>query len=691
MKLPGHRVIAALAVLSLSLPVTVLGEPGAGSGRESPDNTYKMEGVTVTEAPFVSPVTPVTTRYGTQHNLVTEEEIERQNSLDFQSTLRNVPGVMFQSRNLLGSQTSHSLYVRGRGASHPSPDLDVRFDGVPRFGALFGQVLGDGTAVSAIGGIEVYKSPQPSQFGSGYASINILPRQMTKEGRIFELDLGGGTFGTLDQSLSGGYRDGPFDIFLSQSWTSTDGHLDHSRAQQQGYYLNTGYRFGREWELRFLASYVGGQTLAPTPDNVAGVTWPAAERFDTGTTFTTLTLSHRYDRADGFVKAYWNDTDFDLLQELSGGVPYAGGGVSSRQEISLYGVRAKETFRLWEGGELVAGADLDYSDLRNTQRTNSGQAVPGVNGGRVVRVWNFPDIQLFSPYLAASQTTGSRDGLHFIPSAGFRYYAHNEFKDKAAPQAGIVLGHGNTDFSAGYAKGVNYPSPVVVMNLVVDTSTVTDPGRYWSQIKPETADHYEFSVTHTLPGKASLGATYFRDLGKDRFRAYMFGAVPAVWNDPIGEYEIRGLELTGTVTPAQDLELFAALTWLRSEAKGNDGNERTRLPYTPNFQAQAGADWKFLKGCLLHVDMQHLQGVYSSTSFRTQGFNYGDLGEALKLDDSTLVNAKVSRTFDRPEWGMKDSEIYLAVNNLFNDHYEYATGYAMPGITLFGGVKLRFQ
>jgi len=230
-----------------------------------------------------------------------------------------------------------------------------------------------------------------------------------------------------------------------------------------------------------------------------------------------------------------------------------------------------------------------------------------------------------------------------------------------------------------------------VMNLVVDTSTVTDPGRYWSQIKPETADHYEFSVTHTLPGKASLGATYFRDLGKDRFRAYMFGAVPAVWNDPIGEYEIRGLELTGTVTPAQDLELFAALTWLRSEAKGNDGNERTRLPYTPNFQAQAGADWKFLKGCLLHVDMQHLQGVYSSTSFRTQGFNYGDLGEALKLDDSTLVNAKVSRTFDRPEWGMKDSEIYLAVNNLFNDHYEYATGYAMPGITLFGGVKLRFQ
>lgn len=691
MKLPGHPVCAVLAVLMLLSPVPVLGEPEAVPKPASADNVYRMDGITVTEAPIVNPVTPVTTRYGTRHNLVTEEEIERQNSLDFQSTLRNVPGVMFQSKNVLGSQTSHSLYVRGRGASHPSPDLNVQFDGVPRFGALFGQVLGDGTTVSTIGGIEVYKSPQPSQFGSGYASINILPRYMAKEGKMFELDLGGGTFGTFDQSLSGGYRDGPFDIFLSQSWTSTDGHLEHSRAQQQGYYLNTGYRFNREWELRFLASHVSAQTLAPMPDNVAGVTWPMAERFDTETTFTTLTLSHRYDRADGFVKAYWNDTDFDLLQELSNGVPYVGGGVSSRQEITLYGVRAKETMRLWEGGELVAGADLDSSDLKNTQRTNSGQVVPGVNGGRAVRVWNFPDITLFSPYLAVSRMTGSRDAFHFIPSAGFRYYFHNEFKDKAAPQAGVVMGYGNTDFSASYAKGVNYPSPVVLMNLVVDTSTVTDPGQYWSRIKPEVVDHYEFGVTHTLPGKASLGATYFRDLGKDRFRAYMFGAIPAVWNDPIGEYEIRGLELTGTVTPTEALELFAALTWLRSEATGNDGTWRTRLPYTPNFQAQAGADWKFLKGWLLHLDMQHLQGVYSSTSFRTQGFNYGDIGEALKLDDSTLVNARIGRTFDRPEWGMKDSEIYLAVNNLFNDHYEYATGYAMPGITLFGGVKLRFQ
>ena len=97
---------------------------------------------------YSNPVTPIDTRYGTQYNLVTEEQIKEQNSYDFESTLRDVPGVMFQSKNLIGEQTSHSLYIRGRGASHPSPDFAIEFDGVPRFGALFGQVLGDGIAIS---------------------------------------------------------------------------------------------------------------------------------------------------------------------------------------------------------------------------------------------------------------------------------------------------------------------------------------------------------------------------------------------------------------------------------------------------------------------------------------------------------------------------------------------------------------
>jgi len=672
-------------------------EPKKGDKKgEKKDQKAVLEEITVIGAPDSNPVTPIDTRYGTQYNLVTEEQIKQQNAYDFQSTLRNVPGVMFQSKNLMGSQTSHSLYIRGRGASHPSSDFAVQFDGVPRYGALFGQVLGDGIAISTIGGIEVFKSPQPSQFGNGYAAVNVLPKYLKEEGQEVLLDFSGGSYGTFSQSLSGGVKKGPYDFYVSQSWASTDGHVDHSRAQQQSYYANLGYQINKEWNIRFLANQVNSQTLAPmpnvTPTATNGVSWPGAERYDTETFLTTLTLNHQYEKFSGYLKAYRNDTDFDLLQELTNGKRYAGGtdGLWSRQEISLYGIRGKEKLHLWSGGEILFGADLDMTELKNTQRTVSGLAVAGINGGRAERVWDFPDTTLFSPYLAVSQMVGRSEDFHIIPSAGFRYFKHNEFEDKSAVQAGLVTGYGNTDLNINYSQGVNYPSPVVLMNFVLTSAPVSNPSQYWSEIKPEVVDHYEVGLTHTWPETASLGATAFYDKGKDRVQAYMFGAIPTQFNDPIGEYEIRGLELTGKVTPVKDLEFTAGATWLEAKAKGSDGIERDRMPYTPGFQFQAGANWKFLERYRLFLDLQHLKDVYAGTSARTATFNYTQLTDANKLSDMTLVNAWLSYRFDYRPLHLRDSEVFMAVNNIFDQNYEYAKGYSMPGTTVFAGFSLKY-
>lgn len=672
---------------------------GAAQEKEKKGEHTVMEEITVVGTPHSTPATPLNTRYGTQYNLVTEEQIKEQNSQDFQSTLRDVPGVMYQSKNLMGSQTSHSLYIRGRGASHPSADFAVQFDGVPRYGALFGQVLGDGIAVSTIGGIEIFKSPQPSQFGSGYALVNVLPKYLKEEGQEAVLDFSGGSYATFNQSLSGGVKKGAFDGYLSQSWASTDGHRDHSRAQQENYYANVGYQINKEWSVRFLANYVNSQTLAPMPNTPPtpsnGVSWPMAERYDTETFLTTLTLNHQYEQVSGYLKAYWNDTTFDLLQELNStnGQRYAGGsgGLWSRQEVSLYGIRAKEKLLLWPGGEVLVGADLDKTELQNTQRTYSGQAVAGINGGRAERIWDFPDITLFSPYLAVSQMFGRSEGFHIIPSAGYRYFYHNEFEDKSAAQAGLVTGYGNTDLNFNYSRGVNYPTPVVLMNMVLVSSPVSNPSQYWENIRPEVVDHYEVGVTHRWPQTASLGATAFYDRGKDRFQAYMFGPIPVQFNDPIGRYEIRGLELTGTVTPVKTIEFFAGATWLKAEATGSNDIERDHLPYTPSFQFQAGVKWTFLENLRLTMDMQHLRDVYQGTNARAGTFNFSQLPDSYKLDDMTLVNGRISYRFDYKPLRLSGSEIFLAVNNIFNEHYEYAKGYPMPGTTVFAGFSMKLM
>ena len=693
----AYIVIAVVVLLQLLSAGGVFGEEGKRLELGRIVVTATRPGMPVEELPVV----PVETNYGTQYNVVTEEQIKEQNSYDFPSTLRDVPGVMFQSKNVMGSQTSHSLYVRGRGSSHPSSDLAVLFDGVPRYGALFGQVLGDGIAVSTIGGMEVYKSPQPSLFGSGYAFVNIFPKYMMKEGEEAAVNSSAGSDGTFDESLSTGIKKGPFDIYASQSWTRTDGDRHNSGACQQNYYVNTGYQINKEWNIRFLINYVNGKTEAPMPDRPAnfavnGVNWPQAERYKTETTFTTLTLNHEYERASGFLKAYRNETTFELLQELNSanGNLYANGsgGLWSQQEIMLYGVRGRETLHLWQGGEIIAGADLDMTELKNTQQTYSGlkPTAAAVNGGLARRVWDFPDTRFFSPYAAVSHIIGRKEGFHVIPSTGFRYYHHNEFENKSAAQGGLVIGYGNTDLNLSYARGVNYPSPIVIMNAVLTNAPVSNPGT----IKPEVVDHYEAGLIHKWPDKGSLGATVFRDKGKDRFQTYMGGTIPLCFNDPVGYYEIRGLELTGTAVPVKDLELFAAATWLTVEAKGADNIESNHMPYTPGFQFQAGAKWIFLKDFKIFVDMQHLRNLYQGASNgvgRGGTFNLPKLTGKDKLDDITLVNMRVSYRFDYRPMRFSNSEVFVAVNNIFNRDYEYAKGYPMPGTTFFGGVSLKFN
>jgi len=673
---------------------------------EKKEEKTVLEEITVTETPYNAPVTPINTRYGTQYNVVTEEQIKEQNNYDFEPALRNVPGVMFQNRNLIGEQTSHSLYIRGRGSSHPSADFAIEFDGAPRYGALFGQVLGDSINVFTMGGIEVYKSPQPSQFGSGYALVNVLPKYLTKEGQEIVLNFSGGSYYTFNENLAGGIKKGPFDIYVVQSWLDTDGHRPRSDAQQQNYYTNIGYQFNKEWDLRFLANYINSKTEAPFPDtkptatNGVVIGPGAAEQYNTETFFTTLTLNHQYDHVTGYLKAYYNRTDFTLLQELQGnGLPFGNGtgGLTSQQEIRLYGIRDKEKIHLWPGGEILVGADLDMTKTENTEQTNSGAAVPGINGGQAKRVWDFPDTTLFSPYLAMSQKFSRSEfdfipeGFHIIPSAAFRYFVHDQFKDKPSYQAGLVTGYKDTDLHFNYSRGVIYPTPIVVMNLVQTGVPVANATSIFKKIKPEVDDHYEIGLTQTFPKIVTLGATAFYDKGKDRFQAYLFGPIPTFFNDPIGHYKIKGLELTGTTTPLKNLELFGGATWLKAEATGNNGVEVDHLPYTPRFQLQAALTYKFLNNFRFYTDMQYLTNLYQGTNNRPGTLNFTELTRIDKLRDILLVNARLSYRFDYRPLRLGDTELFIAVNNIFNRHYEYAKGYPLPGTTVFGGFTIKFM
>jgi iron complex outermembrane receptor protein len=633
------------------------------------------------------PVDPVTTAFGTQFNVITEEQIRRQNSLDFLDALRNVPGVIYQKKNIIGGQTSHSLYIRGRGVSHPSPDLSVFFDDVPRSGVLYGQTLADGIPIYALGGMEVYKYPQPSRFGSGYGMINFVPKYMTEEGQEFRVGFEAGSYSTFAENLAYGYKKGAFDIYTAQSWISSDGHEPHSRAQQQSYYLNSGIKINDNWNIRLLLNYVDAQTLSPFYDRPVDFRrGDRADRYDTQTYFSTLTLNNQFDKAIGYLKFYYNKTNFFLKGENTG-------TRTSRQTNIISGARFRETLNLWTGSEIVAGFDLDNYKLKNEQYdfvTNR------------LSEWLFPDQMIFSPYLAVSQTFGQPESFHGTVSAGLRYYRHDLFENKLSTQAGLVLGYNNTNLVFNYARGVNYPSPVILQNALNNGNPI--PATIITEdIKPEVVDHYEVGLTHVFPDLARIGLTYFHDNGRDRTRAYMYGATPTTefFNSRVSRYKVHGFELTGSWKIIENLEFFGGATWLRAKATGDDGKTATKLPFTPSFTLQTGVNWTFLTNFSLNVDYQHISGLYAGELGRTSNpsnpvSNFTDLTDNNLLKDINVVNLRFGYKFNHEPWRLSEAEVFLAVHNLLNENYAYTLDtnnepYLMPGITFMVGADFKFK
>jgi iron complex outermembrane receptor protein len=635
------------------------------------------EGITLEEdrpPPPPSPVTPETDVYGARHNVVTREQIREQGSLDVLDALRDVPGVMFSKKNAIGTNTGTSLYVRGRGYTHPSLETTVSFDGVPRYGLIYGQSMADSIPVLAASGLEVFKSPQPSSFGAGYAALNVVPRYQEEQGWQAEAGVTGGSFRTVAQNAAGGLRKGPFDIFAAQSWVSTDGHVVHSAAYQQSYYFNAGYWLNAYWNLRLLGNFVDAETMQPprTGQKKSEV----LSTFKTDTVFTTFTVNNEYDNAKGFAKLYYNFTDFRILDEGSE-------GAWSRQALNGWGLRAREAFSFWKGSDITGGLDLDFSGTVNENHKNAATVFA-----------DFPLSVLFSPYVAASQYFSLAKRFYVIPSAGLRGFVHSVWAGSVSPQAGLVAGRDGLEASFSYARGVVYPAPALLQGL---SESGEADGIDFNDARPETVNHFEWGLSYLRPGRVpfSVNVSYYYDDGRDRIVA-SGREVPG--NASVASYfRIQGLEAGGSlsfetgVSLLERLEIFAGCNWITGlQAKGEDGVEVDRMPYTPVFTASAGFKWTFFKRFHIGGDWQYLHDLYSGGLSSTSP-SFFDLDDSQRLDDISLLALRFSYTFSYGGLRVDSGELFVAASNLLDQRYEYYQGYVMPPLTISAGLSLKLK
>ncbi len=587
-------------------------------------------------------------RFGATTTIISKDQIEDLNAVDLPEALRKVPGVTISRHNHVGSfggGEGGAVFIRGMGSSRPGSEIKTYVDGVPMYMGPWNHPLMDLMPVDAADAIEVIKGPQPQRFGNALSGVNLVPKKQHGDENAGTAKIYGGSYGTMGESVEyGGTLGDDFDYYVGEGYVRSDGHRQKSWGSKLGYYANLGYQFTDAWDVRLVALSAVNRSSDPGPDTEGG---ESDGTYGTNTQMASVTLSHDYELLDGELKFFVNTGEGNWKDQ-------DGADDDCYNDFTFWGFRIKETYHPWAPMDLTVGLDQDWwqSVVHNT--TDAGGEV----------YLRPDDFSLTMPYAAVSYLFGDRDGWYALPSAGIRFYEHNQYDSETAPNLGLVFGYADTEIHTSYSRGVVYPGHETIVATWVLSG--------WKDLKPEIVEHVEAGLSHTFGEVAKFDVTYFHDEGHNR---YVNSGWPARSWVNTEHYDIHGWEFSLNVTPLDNLSVFAGLTL--QEVTPND------MPYAPDTTFSAGFSWRFLEDFKLNMDCEYVDEMHVMSQGRL--VNAANLET---VDSHFVVNGRIGWDYQSEVIG--DGELYLAMENLLDEEYAYKPDYPMPGINGTVGMKIKF-
>ena len=278
-----------------------------------------------------------------------------------------------------------------------------------------------------------------------------------------------------------------------------------------------------------------------------------------------------------------------------------------------------------------------------------------------------------SPYVAVSHTAKLGQGWTITPSAGVRSYSHNILGDSTAPHVGVVLQSGeHLALRANVSKGVNYAGidTAVLSHLSLIFTGVPIA---WKTLGAEKMDHKELGLSwFPYPG-TSIDVSVFSDHMTDRYVSAIPPAVSAPTFINLGTYDVRGSEISVQHQIGTGWRLFAGLTNLSSS--------KADLPYAPSSSVSLGVNWQG-GPWRASVDAQNQSGMTVLGQGRANG-----APNLTKVEGFTVANVRAA--YQVPALG-KRGEVFVALENLFDQQYEFRAGYPMPGRSAQVGLHASF-
>ncbi len=590
--------------------------------------------------------------FGSESTIVSDRQIDDLNAPDVAATLRRTPGVTISRFNPVGAfggGEGGAIFIRGLGSSRPGSEIKTYIDNVPFYMGVWNHPLLDLLPINGMASITVAKGPQPQVVGNTLASINLTTKPFASANATGGLKLQGGSFGTFIQQADASGRVGPVDLLVAQGYQSSDGDRPDADGRLANVLTKAGTQFSREWSGEVSWLGVDSRVSDPGPEGQ-----PELKNgvYKTKGNLVWATLRNDYGTAKGDAKVYWSNGSGNWTGQ-------AGTAGDTLTDWSTWGLRVREQFEPWSGGQLVAGIDYDsvngHVDFIPTNSASS--------------TFDSPRFAILSPYVGVNQRIAI-DDWELVPSAGLRYYDNNQFSSELAPSAGLVLRKDGLSAFASYARGVNYPG----LDVAVFSQSIIPPlAQSWRNLSAELLDHYAVGVSYDAGSNVAASLTLFNDKISDRY-VIVFPPPPPPRYANLGGSTIRGLEATVQYEASRDLSLFGGVTVL-------DPNPST-LPYAPKQSWVAGLNAR-LGDLRLSVDAEYVSSMYVLALFRAAGEVSTE-----QAGSHFLLNARVF--YPLPASLGRNSEVFLALDNITNANYTYRPGYPMPGFSAMAGVNLRF-
>ena len=557
---------------------------------------------------------------------------------------QQVPGLFITARGIMGYGVSGGaaggMSLRGIGSG--SGRLMVLIDGHPQYMGLMGHPIADAYQSLMAERVEVLRGPASVLYGSNAMGgvINIVTRQLHEEGVKTNLNLGYGSFNTLQSEVTNRIRKGGFTSLISGSYNRTDGHRRNMGFEQYGGYAKLGYEFSPYWNIRGDVNVT--HFNASQPGEVTDPMIDADQSITRG--MTSVAVENRYERTSGAVSFFYNWGDHWINDgytanpdDKNNPKPYRFDSHDDMMGISWY-----QSAQLFTGNRLTAGVDYYRFGGKAQNRYVEGER----NGEREHLV---DKVQ----HEIAGYIDFRQDISHWLTlDAGIRIDHHSHIGTEWIPQAGLSF-HlpGSIELKASAGKGFRYPT---IREMYMFPPKNPD-------LRPESMWNYELAFAQRLlDGRLSYGINVFYIDGKNLIVAVpRAGATPLNMNT--GKIDNTGVEVEAAyrIHPHWSVETNYSYLHMDNPVLG-----------APEHKFYAGA--MFSKNrWTVSTGLQYVANLYTDV-------------DHVQTEDFVLWN--ISGSFKVTEW----FDIWARGENLLAQRYEINAGYPMPKATIMAGINVKF-